>query len=258
MTRASKILMPGRAKGAKVMKGRPVTGEEFDRMLEKVPAVAGKGAARSWRYYLQGLWWSGLRLEESLELWWERDDRLRVDLSGEHPMLRIPGELEKGNQDRLLPMAPEFAEFLLATPGAERTGPVFDPRPKRVKGQRLTAHRVGELVGQIGKAAGIKVHTDPKTGKVKYASAHDLRRSFGERWAARIMPPDLTVLMRHESIETTLRYYVDRNAQNTAKTLWQAMGKATSSNRLGNRAAESSSADEEAMPQSVDTTGFTK
>lgn len=181
-----------------------------------------------------------------------------TDLSGEHPMLQIPGELEKGNQDRLLPMAPEFAEFLLATPEAERTGPVFDPRPKWVKGQRLTAHRVGELLGQIGKAAGIKVDTDPKTGKVKYASAHDLRRSFGERWAARIMPPDLTVLMRHESIETTLRYYVGRDAQNTAKTLWQAMGKATSSNRLGNRAAESSSADEEAMPQSVDTTGFTK
>jgi integrase len=258
MTRAPKILMPRRAKGAKVMKGRPVTGEEFDRMLEKVPAVAGEGAAPSWRYYLQGLWWSGLRLEESLELWWDRDDRLCVDLSGEHPMLRIPGELEKGNQDRLLPMAPEFAGFLLATPEAERTGPVFDPRPKRVKGQRLTAHRVGELVAQIGKAAGIKVHTDPKTGKVKYASAHDLRRSFGERWATRIMPPDLMVLMRHESIETTLRYYVGRNAQNTAKTLWQAMEKATNGNTSGNRAAESSSANEETLPQSVDTTGFNK
>ncbi len=30
------------------------------------------------------------------------------------------------------------------------------------------------------------------------------------------------VLMRHESIETTMRYYVGRNAQTTAEVLWQA------------------------------------
>ena len=70
---------------------------------------------------------AGLRLSESLELYWDRDDRLCVDLSGHHPMLAIPGELEKGGKDRLLPVAPEFAEFLLATPEAERTGPVFNP-----------------------------------------------------------------------------------------------------------------------------------
>ena len=62
-------------------------------------------------------------------------------------------------------------------------------------------------------------HAGEQTGKVKHASAQDLRRSFGQRWAARIMPPDLMVLMRHESIETTLRYYVGRNAQTTATTL---------------------------------------
>ncbi len=41
------------------------------------------------------------------------------------PMLRIPAKHEKGNQDRLLPMAPEFAEMLRATPEADRTGGVF-------------------------------------------------------------------------------------------------------------------------------------
>lgn len=40
-------------------------------------------------------------------------------------MLRIPAECEKGNQDRLLPIAPEFAEFLLQTPEAARHGRVF-------------------------------------------------------------------------------------------------------------------------------------
>jgi len=166
-----------------------------------------------------------------MERFWDRDDRPCVDLTGEYPMLRIPAECEKRHKDRLLPMAPEFAEFLLATPEGERTGPVFNPTPRGAGGKRLMPHRVGELVAEIGQVAGVKVATktkvDPKTSQrkevVKYASAHDLRRSFGERWAARIMPPDLMVLMRHESIETTLRYYVGRNAANTAKTLWRAV-----------------------------------
>jgi integrase len=65
------------------------------------------------------------------------------------------------------------------------------------------------------------VNTD-QGGKLKYASAHDLRRSFGQRWASRVMPQVLMELMRHESIETTLRYYVGRNAQSTAAVLWAA------------------------------------
>ncbi|MHC4179735.1 MAG: hypothetical protein ACYSWU_19670 [Planctomycetota bacterium] len=40
--------------------------------------------------------------------------------------------------------------------------------------------------------------------------------------------------MRHESIDTTLRYYVGRNAQNTAKVLWQAQKKAVGGNISGN------------------------
>ena len=265
-----RIEKPKRARASKVMKGRPITGEEFERMLAKVPNVVlakrkpgdkertpeqaerDRAVIASWKHYLKGLWLSGLRLAESMELWWDRDDKLCVDLSGEHPMLRIPAELEKGNQDRLLPMAPEFAEFLLATPEADRTGPVFNPRAQRVYEERLQPHRVGEIVVKIGRAAGVKVASktivDPESGEpvesVKYASAHDLRRSFGERWAGRLMPTDLMALMRHESIETTLRYYVGRNAQNTARTLWEAHRKATASNSLGNRAPESSSANE--------------
>jgi integrase len=101
---------------------------------------------------------------------------------------------------------------------------------------------VSSLVSKIGKAAGVKVATkttvDAKTGErvevIKYASAHDLRRSFGERWATRIMPAVLQALMRHESIETTLRYYVGRNAQNTARVLWEAHKKAVGGNTSGN------------------------
>ena len=69
----------------------------------------------------------GLRLGEALNLYWDRSDKLCVDLSGRRPMLRIVAELEKGGRDRLLPIAPEFADFLLQTPEAERHGRVFKP-----------------------------------------------------------------------------------------------------------------------------------
>ena len=36
------------------------------------------------------------------------------------------------------------------------------------------------------------------------------------------MPPDLMTLMRHESIESTLKYYVGRNSQATADVAWSA------------------------------------
>ncbi len=210
-----------RAKKSKVMKGRPITTEEFEQMLAKTPSVVGPDAADRWRHLQLGLWLSGLRLSEAMQLYWNRNDRLRVDLSGKHPILRIPAELEKGNQDRLLPITPDFAEFLLAIPDTRRTGQVFQLANRNGREGQFTDQWISRVIARIGKAAGIEVNTDLKTGKVKYASAHDLRRSFGERWARKVMPQVLKELMRHESIETTMKYYVGRNAQMTADILWE-------------------------------------
>ena len=70
---------------------------------------------------------------------------------------------------------------------------------------------------------GVKVYVNPKDPeKVKYASAHDFRRAFGMRRAARLRPAQLMELMRHESIETTLRFYVGTDAQRTAEAAWAA------------------------------------
>jgi integrase len=225
-----KIQRKKKSKGTTPMKGRPITLEEFERMLAKVPEVVGPEAAPAWSHYLRGLWTSGLRLSESLELWWDREDRLLPTFPKKgRPMLRIPAELEKGHSDRLLPMAPEFAMFFAETPESDRTGAVFKLPGIRGRSTELRSKWVGKILSKIGKAAGVRVHVDPKDpARVKYASAHDLRRAFGERWAARIMPAQLKELMRHESIETTLRYYVGTNAERTADACWDAFDRATS------------------------------
>ena len=179
-------------------KGRPVTTEEFERMLDKCPD-------QDWRDYLTGLWLSGLRLTESLDLWWDRQDKQHLDFSGRHPMIVIPAETEKGGRDRRIPLTPDFCELLEALPGFQ-SGKVF--------GVACTWKTIGERITAIGKAAGVKVSEN--AGKVKFASAHDLRRSFGTRWAKVLMPAELMVLMRHENINTTMKFYVDLPADDLA------------------------------------------
>ncbi len=210
-----KIHMPKRSKGQRMMRGRPITVKEYERMVKAVPKVRPRDA-KHWKRYLEGLWLSGLRLEESLILSWDEDAQISIDLTGKRPRLRIFAEAEKGNRDRLLPITPDFAEFLLTTPEADRQGRVF--RLDGIfTGKPITPRRVGRVVSDIGRRA--KVVVNKADGK--YASAHDFRRAFGTRWAQRVMPSVLQKLMRHESIETTLRYYVDLDADEMAEELWK-------------------------------------
>lgn len=227
------ITMPKRAKGSKIMKGRPITTEEFERMLAAIPSVRADDADR-WTRFLWGLWLSGLRLAESLKLSWDIEGELMIDLDGKHPRLRIWAEAEKGHQDRLLPITPDFAQWLLETPPSERTGLVFN-LPGTWTAQTMSHKRVSRVVSAVGKKAAVVVNK----ADGKYASAHDLRRAFATRWAPKVKPATLQLLMRHESIETTLKYYVDQDADDVAAELW-----ATTGNTFGNSRREALEVDQ--------------
>jgi len=201
-------------------KGRPITTEEFERMLAVVPKMRRKDRAM-WQRFLTGLWLSGLRLGEAVALSWDLDAPFCVDLSGKYPTFRIAARAQKARRSERLPMTRDFAEWLLQTPESERVGPVFKLPPRR-DGQPQETVRIGVMVERIGRRAGVVVHRDPDTGKVKYASAHDLRRSFGTRWAPRVRTPVLQRLMRHADITTTMRYYVQIDADEIAAELWAA------------------------------------
>jgi integrase len=219
-----KIRMPKVPKGS-ASKGRAATAEEFDRMEAATSKVVGAELANDWLFFLRGLWWSGLRLAESLTLSWDEwHDGLTIDTSGEFVLLRIPAEHEKGGRHRLLPIAPQFEEMLLSVPEDQRTGFVFNPRPMLVKKHERAIPCVAtRIISQIGEAAGIVVSRKPK---LKYASAHDLRRAFGTRWAKLVTPAVLKDLMRHRQIETTMKYYVGSEAQDTAQLLRRVMAAA--------------------------------
>ncbi len=211
------IAMPKRAKASKVMKGRPISGEEFDRMVAAVAKVRPDEVAQ-WERLLRGLWWSGLRIGEAINLTWDRDDRLRVILAGDDSLLHIPAACQKSNDSQVCPVAPEFVEFLQKTAPDDRRGFVFKLPFRRKDTIVKTLCRIGEKAGVI---VDRKETDDPEKPKIKYASAHDLRRSFGERWKHRVMPPVLQELMRHADIQTTMQFYTDRTAKTTGKLLWQ-------------------------------------
>lgn len=164
-----KVVMPKAAKHRK-MKGGPLLGEQFERLLLAVPRARPKDTAE-WVRYLRGLWLSGLRLSESVALSWDADAPFAVDLTGRHPRFRIKGEAQKSGRDELTPMTPDFAEFLFQTPERQRRGRVF--RLNQDGGSiPLDVHHVGQIVDKIGRLAGVVVN--PTSGKT--ASSHDLRR----------------------------------------------------------------------------------
>lgn len=201
------------------MRGRPVTGEEFDRLIAATEAHRPNDF-EDWKKYLRALWWSGLRLSESMRVSWDQDADFCVDLSGARPCFRIYAEGQKSRRDQLHPMAPEFAEFLEANwPPETRHGPLFTLRHAVTNRILTEAYDVSKAVASIGEAAGIIVSTNP----LEHASAHDLRRSFGLRWASRVRAHVLKEMMRHKSIETTMQFYVRQDANTLADEIWNSL-----------------------------------
>ncbi len=207
--------MPRKGRGRNsAMRGRPITAEEYERMVSVVPQVR-RLEPEKWQRLLEGLWLSGLRISEALALSWDQDAEIAVWLTGKYPKLRIWGEAQKSGRDQLLPITPDFAEFLLAVPEQHRSGLVFGiegPQP----GKPLTTGRASRYISAFGERAGVVVNK----ADGKYGSAHDLRRAFGTRWSKKVMPATLQLLMRHKSIDTTLKYYVEQDADDVVADLW--------------------------------------
>jgi integrase len=215
------------------MKGRPITGEELDRILAAIPAVIAADLidadpakverddrVHSWRRLIMGIWFSGLRLGEALSLRWDhRPGGVSVVLDGRRSVLMFDGAAQKNGKAEAVALAPEAVEFFELTPPRKREGYVFQP----LGADGLPASRrvlaVGRRIAAIGKKAGVV--TNAEAGRT--ATAHDLRRAFGYRWSIRVMPATLKSLMRHSSIETTMTYYVGENARSTAAELWAAV-----------------------------------
>lgn len=149
----------------KAMKGRPITTEEFERMLSCTEEVVGTKAAESWRHVLRGLWSSGLRLEELMNVSWDDENAIRpIWQKRRLPVLYIPATKQKNETEEAIPLLPWFENLLLETPEDARTGWIFNPQSMHeMRGWKTPRGRpnpewVGRIICRIGKKAGVIVH----------------------------------------------------------------------------------------------------
>lgn len=199
-------------------KGRAITPHEFALMLRATREVVGRKNAKQWRRSLRCLWLSGLRLGEAITLDWSDPLAIRPELDGEHPMLLVPGEQNKDGDDHLVPITPDWRVWLERTPRDQRSGRVLQFPKRKQRGchsERQITDFASKTITAIGKASGVIVNT--RSGK--HASAHDLRRSFGLRWSRQVMPQVLQLLMRHDDISTTMKYYVGSDVLHAAEVV---------------------------------------
>lgn len=237
------VVMPKRTDQ---MRGRPITKEEFERMILKLDdnKVCRADLRAEWKLFFEGLWLSGLRLGEALMLRWDSGE-IAVTLGGKVPRLKIQANTDKSTKFRILPLAPEFGEFLLRIAPERRVGRVFRPM---VPGQQadMRLDTCSKFIERVGHKAGVVEDERPpkhkgEEPKRKFASAHSFRRAFGTRWSKLLKPQELQVLMRHASIQTTLKFYVDTDAdtvETAMEKLQQRQGPNTSTNTLDKPIAE--------------------
>jgi len=210
------------AKGSRA-KGRPLTNLEVFRMVRAVrldPNLCRleRIQRRHWRRLIIGLWLSGLRLEEALRLSWE-PGTFQLETAHAYPQFVITEQ--KSGKLETVPLTPDFGRWILKTPLEQRHGFVFHvPKVRHVHVRRMDT--TSKVLSSIGEISGVVV-----SDSGKFASAHDLRRSFGLRWASRVMPAELRQLMRHSDISTTMSYYVQVESQAFAEKLWKSDKQAT-------------------------------
>jgi len=189
-----------------------LTGEEIERIVLAVPKVR-KADAEVWQFLIRLLSASGLRLGEAVALSWNTEDPVAVVERNGRLWIVIQAEAQKAGRLTECPATPEFSDLLLSVPEGQRRGRVVKLPTRRVD-------NVSQVVADCCKAAQVR------------GTAHDLRRTFAERWAKKLSAQQLQKLMRHASLQTTLAYYATGNC-GLEDALFSDSG-----NKVGNKATD--------------------
>ena len=119
-----------RLDAAEVMKGRPITTQEFERMLQATPQAVGASVAESWTFILQILWMTGFRIADVLDFSWDDDRHIRPHWpkeAGMRPSITIPSSQKNGRIEEI-PMLDDLDKLLSTVPESKRRGWIVEPR----------------------------------------------------------------------------------------------------------------------------------
>jgi integrase len=191
-------------------KGRSITPKQFEQVIKAIPKIeTDKSRATAYKNFLYGIYHTGLRIQNLLDLSWDERDPIHINFpdSG-RPTFIVDHSVDKAKQNRVAPCTPQFAEFLTKTfPKSSRYGKVFKMPVDH-------PDTIGDTIREIGIASGVKVNGCNVT-------AHIIRKTFGNEWAKKLAPAELKTLMWHADIKTTMTFYVDIEANDVQDKLWQ-------------------------------------
>jgi integrase len=113
-----------------VMKGRPITEEEFQKMLDAAEFVVGEDSAASWIFAMKVLWESGFRAGDLMDFSWDNPRHIHPiwpTQAERLPTIAIPSSQKNGRVQEM-PMLPGLEELLRKIPEQQRTGWVVNPK----------------------------------------------------------------------------------------------------------------------------------
>ena len=218
-------------------KGRALTLEEIERMIEAIrtnprirdepawrnPRAKNLGQPNAWTHVrapdesaeqaikaIHVARLIGMRLDDAHWFRWDPQPGHHYveNLGGKHPMLSFSSAQKSGQSERI-PLTPMAVEYLRSIEQSDG----YVCRMFGKSGYHATAGRLGRIIANAGRAANILAKPNGgKFGAPKYASAHDLRRTFGVfliNHLDKISVRDAQKMMRHASFETLMRFYSD-------------------------------------------------
>lgn len=195
-------------------KGRALTLEEIERMEAAVPSVCKPGEiADPVIRAMKAMQLIGLRLSDAWIFSWDPRENTHhpVRLNGKNPAIQFASEQKSGEESEV-PLTPEAVEWLRSI---EKDGG-WVCRSIGPRGEHKTSNRLGRIISAAGKAGNIMVKpTGGKFGKPKFASSHDLRRTFATSLLKRFKSlAHVQVMTRHGDPQTLLNYYSDPQSKN--------------------------------------------
>lgn len=202
-------------------RGRSLTMEEIERMIDAIKRNPefkdGAGKKKHVRRddecpdrvirAIHAMRLIGLRLEDCHLFRWNPTEGFHypINLEGRMPRIVICGAQKSGDEEEI-PLTNNAVNWLRSLEQDSE----FICRARGARGDHQTHNRLGRIIGNAGRSTGIVTkRTGGKGGGPKFASAHDLRRTF-----VNDVLPDLTIaeaqiLTRHRDKNTLLTYYAD-------------------------------------------------
>jgi integrase len=180
------VKIPKGASKRKIRAAARIGVDELSKLSEACPN-------HGWRLLLALAWHCGLRRNEA------RNVR-GIDVDLRLHRIAIPDN-KAGDEAATVFTTPELERLLLDRwPGGHL------PEDRLITRDEVTADpfEITKQFRRIARNAGVKGGATDG-----FATLHDLRRSFGSRWAAKVPAQVLQRLMRHADIKTTLDFYAD-------------------------------------------------